>query len=224
MTSSNGNIFRITGPLWGESTRDRWIPLTKASDTEHWCFLLSVPEQTVEQTNETPVIRDTITLIITPLYCFWVCAACLPHMMHVCSNFSTCTWTCIELHIWQLQFCVILCKGQEYDERLLNWWALFSPLFFRKVIHIFASILPLQNGTVNWNSSSWTTMIRLSCKVNTMAADGLATQGARASLAMVLTTFRRNIPVPAPQGLTLCSLYLITVKMSVQYPPNTRRY
>ena len=32
MTTSNGNIFRVTGPLWGESTGHRWIPLTKASD------------------------------------------------------------------------------------------------------------------------------------------------------------------------------------------------
>ena len=30
MTSSNGNIFRVTGPLWGDSTGDRWISLTKA--------------------------------------------------------------------------------------------------------------------------------------------------------------------------------------------------
>ena len=29
MTSSNGNIFRATGPLCGEFTGDRWIPLTK---------------------------------------------------------------------------------------------------------------------------------------------------------------------------------------------------
>ena len=29
MTSSNGNIFRVTGPLWEESTDHRWIPLTK---------------------------------------------------------------------------------------------------------------------------------------------------------------------------------------------------
>ena len=35
MTSSNGNIFRVTGPFWG----DRWIPLTKASDAELCCFL-----------------------------------------------------------------------------------------------------------------------------------------------------------------------------------------
>ena len=29
MTSSNGNIIRVTGPLWEESSGDRWIPLTK---------------------------------------------------------------------------------------------------------------------------------------------------------------------------------------------------
>ena len=29
MTSSNANIFRVTGPLCGEFTSHRWIPLTK---------------------------------------------------------------------------------------------------------------------------------------------------------------------------------------------------
>ena len=33
-TSSNGNIFRVTGPLWGEFPDHQWIPLTKASDAE----------------------------------------------------------------------------------------------------------------------------------------------------------------------------------------------
>ena len=36
MTSSNGNIFRVTGPLCGEFTGHRWIPRTKASDAELW--------------------------------------------------------------------------------------------------------------------------------------------------------------------------------------------
>ena len=40
-TSSNGNIFRVTGPLCREITGHRWIPLTKASDAELWCFLWS---------------------------------------------------------------------------------------------------------------------------------------------------------------------------------------
>ena len=33
--------------LWGEFTGDRWIPLTKTSDAELWCFLWSAPKQTV---------------------------------------------------------------------------------------------------------------------------------------------------------------------------------
>ena len=53
--------------LWGESTSHRWIPLTKASDAGPWCFLWSAPEQTVEQTPETPVIWDPIALIMTSL-------------------------------------------------------------------------------------------------------------------------------------------------------------
>ena len=40
MTSSNGNIFRVTGHLCREFTGPRWIPRTKASGAELWCFLL----------------------------------------------------------------------------------------------------------------------------------------------------------------------------------------
>ena len=40
---------------------------TKASDVKLWYFLWSAPEPTVEQTQETPVIWDTIALNITSL-------------------------------------------------------------------------------------------------------------------------------------------------------------
>ena len=43
ITSSNGNIVRVTGSLCGKFTGHRWIPLTKASDAELWCFLWSAP-------------------------------------------------------------------------------------------------------------------------------------------------------------------------------------
>ena len=43
MMSLNGNIFRVTVHLCGEFTDHRWIPSTKASDTE-LCFLWSAPE------------------------------------------------------------------------------------------------------------------------------------------------------------------------------------
>ena len=42
MMSSNGNLFRVTGPLCGEFAGH------KASDAELWCFLWSAQEQTVE--------------------------------------------------------------------------------------------------------------------------------------------------------------------------------
>ena len=72
MTSSNENIFRVTGLLWGESTGQRWVPLTKASDAELWCFLRPAPEhaeQTVKQIIESQVIWDAIALIMMWLYC-----------------------------------------------------------------------------------------------------------------------------------------------------------
>ena len=77
MTSSNGNIFHVTGPLWGEFTGDRWIPLTKVSDAELWCFRWSAPQQTVEFIN-----RDT-----GDLRCHW--AYCdVTVMVTACCQFS----------------------------------------------------------------------------------------------------------------------------------------
>ena len=44
MTSSNGNIFRVTGHLCGEFIGPRWIYHTKASDADLWSLLWSAPE------------------------------------------------------------------------------------------------------------------------------------------------------------------------------------
>ena len=67
MTSSNGNIFRVTGPLCGDFAGHRWIPITKASDAELWCFLCCSSEQTVEWIINTSMIWDTIALIMTSM-------------------------------------------------------------------------------------------------------------------------------------------------------------
>ena len=48
MTSSNGNIFRVTGALRGEFTGHQWIPRTKASDAELWYFFDLRLEKPVE--------------------------------------------------------------------------------------------------------------------------------------------------------------------------------
>ena len=66
-TSSNGNIFCVTGSLCGEFAGHRWIPFTKASDAELWCFLWSAPEWMVEWTTMRLVIWNIIALIMTSL-------------------------------------------------------------------------------------------------------------------------------------------------------------
>ena len=42
MTSWHGHAFRVTGPLWGESTDDRWIPSQRASNAEFDFFYVSL--------------------------------------------------------------------------------------------------------------------------------------------------------------------------------------
>ena len=44
MTSSNGNISVLLDICAGKFTGPRWIPRTKASDAEFWCFLWSASE------------------------------------------------------------------------------------------------------------------------------------------------------------------------------------
>ena len=85
MTSSNRNIFRVTRPLWGESTGHRWIPLTKASDAELWCFLWSASERAntrdAGDLRRHPAHYDvTVTITLTktdPDFCRHM--ACLGH-------------------------------------------------------------------------------------------------------------------------------------------------
>ena len=50
-------LFRATDPLWGASTGHRWIPFTKASDAEFWCFLclnIRLSKQSRHRWFETP--------------------------------------------------------------------------------------------------------------------------------------------------------------------------
>ena len=63
------------------SVCDWWIPLTVASDAELWLYFLSAPEQTFEQTIETLVIWDAITLIMTSLQ--WIRNVCMTLLLTI---------------------------------------------------------------------------------------------------------------------------------------------
>ena len=64
-TSSNGNIFCVTGHFRGELTGHRRIPPTEASDAKLWYFLWSAPEWAVDWIVVRLVIWDAIAPIMT---------------------------------------------------------------------------------------------------------------------------------------------------------------
>ena len=49
ITSSNVNILRAADRSGGQFNGHQWIPRTKASDAELWCFIWFVPELTVSK-------------------------------------------------------------------------------------------------------------------------------------------------------------------------------
>ena len=121
MTSSNGNIFRVPGLFCGEFTGHRWIPRTKASDAELWCFLWYASEATVEKTMKTPVIWDAIPLIMTSLY--WIDPGqCFSSKWHEHE-----LWCCKQLNVIHLYISlnnqsVILTNYSS----TIAWWILSS--------------------------------------------------------------------------------------------------
>ena len=69
-TSSTGNLFRVTVPLWGESTGQRWIPLAKGQLCGIWCFLWCSYKQTISRVVGDLRRQDIGLLIVTSL-CWW---------------------------------------------------------------------------------------------------------------------------------------------------------
>ena len=65
MTSWHGDTFRITDPLWKETTGPRWIPSQRVSNEELWYFLWwnhYHPKQTVDKIL-LPAILDALALM-----------------------------------------------------------------------------------------------------------------------------------------------------------------
>ena len=71
MPSSNGNIFCVTGHLRGEFTGHRWIPRTKASDADLWCFLWSTSEKCNSEASDLRHHRTHYDVIVTSTKRLW---------------------------------------------------------------------------------------------------------------------------------------------------------
>ena len=118
MTSSNGNIFRVTGHLCGEFTGPRWIPRTKASDAKLWCFFYLRLNQRLSKQSwgwrfETLTrslwhhCNDTKLLVVSKCMC--------------CSNDATQHhWSCLYRLVVKMSAHIYLIQG-NITTRLFIW-------------------------------------------------------------------------------------------------------
>ena len=96
MALSNGSIFRVTGPVWGELTDPRRIPLKKTSDAEHWFFILICT-----WTNISAINRDVGDLRGHRAHCSLSLMNLYLFVTHIKEDLTTLTWcppNCTHVH------------------------------------------------------------------------------------------------------------------------------
>ena len=136
-TSSNGNIFRVAGRLWGESTSHWGIPLTKASDAELWCFFdLRLKKHWANNRDAGNLRRhfDVNVMIICKNYDYintrgkdfvlshWNFRLYVKVELFVCFMFN-----CIWYMLWHLTTCPMW-------YRMMIWWSLKKDKILPKIL------------------------------------------------------------------------------------------
>ena len=146
MTSSNGNIFRVAGPVCGEFPSQR--PVTRNFDV---CFDLFLNKRLSKQS-----------------WGWWIKTPSRPLWRH--NNEMNFKWLSFVITSPRPEACFM---G-------------FSALINRDYASVICIIYYHRDGTGCWNYVLWQTRTRLSCIINAIVAEGLAGQGAGASVAMIL--------------------------------------
>ena len=121
MTSWNGNAFRVTGPLWGESTGARWIPLTK----DQWrsfevSLVLAEANRWINRWFRTPWCSDDVTLMETTI--LGVHAQTRDRQM---KDWSSVWWHCLECFAY-LNFLVSLRHFGSTELLVWRWRLVFK--------------------------------------------------------------------------------------------------
>ena len=135
MTSSNGNIFRVTGPLCGEFTGYQWIPLTKASDasdvslicalnkwlnTQLWGWWLEMPSRSLWCHCNVFMVFMVLCLAVVYVIIFVDWCGLLTHILQGCFSVSV-----PVKKLWMIWKNNIVSKSQEKAKslsRMYNSW------------------------------------------------------------------------------------------------------
>ena len=109
------------GRFCGEFTGDRWIPLTKDSDAELWCFIWSAPWKNGWVNNREAGDWNSIALIMTSLLCdahltsLWWFGKWVVVISQ--SGWNRCSPKIFEQNVMQL--CAVICDFVACDFKIL---------------------------------------------------------------------------------------------------------
>ena len=129
MTSSDRNIFRVTGPLWGKSTGYQWPPSHKSQCRGALIFLWCAPKQTAEKTVELLVNWDA-RMSIWPYDVTYLTLAC--ELLCVCcmlenNNHVITVLQCITLTLQHRYIYIYIEREREREEFVAwNWIPRFT--------------------------------------------------------------------------------------------------
>ena len=98
----NGNTIRVTGPLCWEFTSHRWIPLTKASGAELWCFLDLRLDKRLSKQSRRRLFESSRSLwrhckgageigLVIPILVIWICMNSAIYIAHIHCHTDTTT-------------------------------------------------------------------------------------------------------------------------------------
>ena len=151
-------------------------------------------------------------ILILSCSCLWPI-----HWSQVLNREWRCSWSNADRQcskgIWVINN--FIAEGVAYIRGLTVFWYILSCCCAELIFELAFSII-FQNwvGTVTWNRSSWKTRTCLSCIVNTIIANELAMQGARASAAIVWSSylgmfrFQHNKVEILPESEHRCFLHI----------------
>ena len=107
-------------PFVREFTAHRWIPLTKASDAELWCFLWSAPEHTIKQTIVTPgdlrCNRTHYDIIVMAMDVHVPVSQYIYIYIYTYICVYVCVRVCVRVHMW-----ICVCYVMRVFTMHMNW-------------------------------------------------------------------------------------------------------
>ena len=136
-------IFRVTGPLCGEFTGHRWIPLTKASDAKLWCFLWSSPEKHAWVNNREAgdLRRHRAHCDVIVMRVHWTMTCCLVGPVNNISSASRTRY--IHCLNWKRSWTALNPESFSGFVGTGTWAWQFLQMFYQRVFLIIFNAIPL---------------------------------------------------------------------------------